>query len=140
LAFWMWRCGSALVQGRKLADAAVRHFHQQLNSGDYEDIYREADNGFRTGQGQDDAIRFFEIVHNKLGLAGQETQLNVRVDMNTRATFLTAQYNTAFATDTATEIFTWVRSNGTLKLYAYHVRSNALILDKPRARMPKNVA
>lgn len=137
----MWRCGSALVQGRKLADAAVRHFHQQLNAGDYEGIYREADEGFRAGQSHDDSIRFLETVHKKLGSGGAETQLNVRVDTNTRGTFLTTHYTTAFAIGTATEMFTWVKSNGTLKLYGYHIQSNALILDKdkPAAKNAKTV-
>lgn len=135
----MWRCGSALVQGRKLADAAIKEFHQRLNAGDYEGIYREADEGFRTGQGHDESIRFLETVHKKLGLAGPETQLNVRVDTNTRGTFLTAQYSTGFATGNATEMFTWIKSNGTLKLYGYHIQSNALVLDKPAAQNAQTV-
>lgn len=130
LVFVMWRCGSALVQGRKLADAAVRHFHERLNAGDYEDIYDEADEGFRTGQSHDQSIKFMEAVHRKLGLARQETRLNVRVDTNARGTFLTTQYSTAFATGTATEMFTWVESSGTLRLYGYHIQSNALILNE----------
>lgn len=121
LVFLMWQCGSALLQGRKLADAAVRQFHQQLNAEDYERIYREADERFR-GQNHLDSIRFLEAVHNQLGLAGTATQINVRVDTNTRGTFLTAQYSTAFAAGTATEMFTWIKSSGTLKLYGYHIQ------------------
>jgi len=123
LVFLMWRCGTALVQGRKLADAAVRQFHERLNAGNYEEIYREADNGFR-GENHDDSIRFLGAVHNKLGLAGTATQINVRVDTNTHGTFLTTQYSTAFATGTATEMFTWIKSSGTLKLYGYHIQAS----------------
>jgi hypothetical protein len=133
LVFLMWQCGSALMQGRKVADAAVRHFHQQLNVGDYESICREADQEFRTGQSHDDLIGFLEAIHRKLGLSGAETQLNIRVDTNTRGTFLTTQYNTAFAAGNATEMFTWAKTGGTLKLRAYHIQSNALIVDKPAA-------
>jgi len=124
----MWQCGSALVEGRKLADAAVRHFHQQLNAGDYENICREADQGF-VSQGHDESIRFLEAVHRKLGLAGTETRLNIRVETNPGGTFLTTQYNTMFAAGTATEMFTWVKSGGTLKLNGYHIQSNVLILN-----------
>ena len=130
LALLMWRCGSALLQGRKLADASARQFHERLNAGDYEDIYLGAGEGFRAGQSHDDSIRFLETVHKKLGLAGPETRLNVRVDTNTHGTFLTAQYSTAFAAGAATETFTWMQSGSTLKLYAYHIQSNTLILDK----------
>jgi hypothetical protein len=133
LVLLMWQCGSALVQGRKLADAAVRHFHQQLNAGDYEGIYREADQGFGGRQGHDESIRFLHAVHQKLGPAGMEIRLNIRVETNPGGTFLTTQYNTMFAVGTATEMFTWVKSGGTLKLNGYHIQSNALILDKSAA-------
>jgi len=129
LVFLMWQCGSALVQGRKLADAAVRHFHQQLNAGDYEGIYRDADQAFGRGQDHEESIRFLEAVHRKLGLAGPETRLNIRVETNPGGTFLTTQYSTTFAAGKATEMFTWVKSGGTLKLNGYHIQSNALILN-----------
>ena len=135
LLFLMWQCGSALVQGRKLANAAVRHFHQQLNTEEYEEIYREADDGFKAGQSHDESIKFLQAVHKKLGDAGDEKQVSVRADTNTHGTFITTWYSTAFATGTATETFTWVKTSGTLKLYAYHIQSNALILnqEKPAA-------
>jgi hypothetical protein len=134
LVLLMRRCGSTLLQGRKLADASVRHFHERRNAGDYENIYGEAGDGFRAGQSHDDSIRFLETVHKKLGLAGPGTQLNVRVDTNTHGTFLTTQYSTAFAAGTATEVFTWMQNGSTLRLYAYHIQSNTLILDKPAAQ------
>jgi hypothetical protein len=126
----MWQCGSALVQGRELADAAVRHFHQQLNARNYEGIFREADQGFKAGQGHDESIRFLEAVHQQLGLAGPETRVSIRVEANPGGTFLTTQYSTMFAAAAATEMFTWVKSSGTLKLNAYHIQSNALIMEQ----------
>jgi len=36
--FLMWQCGSALHQGRSLSNIAARRFHQELNSGQYEQI------------------------------------------------------------------------------------------------------
>jgi hypothetical protein len=127
LAFLMWQCGSALVQGRKLANAAVQHFHQQLNTEEYEEIYRSADEGFRTGQSHDELIKFLQAVHKKLGNAGDATQTNIRVDTNTQGTFTTTWYSTAFANGTAKETFTWTKGSGTLKLYGYHIESNALL-------------
>lgn len=140
LVLLMWRCGSTLVQGRKLADAAVRQFHERMNSENYEEIYRDADEGFR-GQNHEDSIRFLEAVHNKLGTAGTATQINVRVDTNTRGTFLTTQYSTTFAAGAATEMFTWIKNGGTLKLYGYHIQSNTLMLDerKPAAQNSEGV-
>jgi len=129
LVFLMWRCGSALVRGRKLANAAVQHFHAQLNAQEYEEICADADEGFRAGQSHDELIRFLQAVHKKLGSADQTTQFNLRVDSNTRGTFTTTFYNTTFANGAATESFTWVTTGGALKLYAYHIESNALVVN-----------
>jgi hypothetical protein len=131
----LWQCGSALVQGRKLANAAVRHFHQQLNTEEYDEIYQEADEGFKNGQTHDEIIEFLRAVHSKLGNTGDEKQINIRADANTHGAFITARYSTAFVSGTATETFTWIKSSGILKLHAYHIQSNALILrqEKPTA-------
>jgi len=71
LVFLMWRCGSALVQGRKLADAAVKQFHERLNAGNFEEIYRDADEGFR-GQNHDNSIKLLEFT---ISSGWQEQQL-----------------------------------------------------------------
>lgn len=136
LALLIWQCGSTLVQGRKLDDAAVRRFHEQLNAGDFEGIYHEADQAFKTDLGHDESIRFLQGIHKKLGLAGSEARLNIRVETNPGGTFLTTQYSTMFDAGSATEIFTWVKSAGTLKLDGYHIQSNALIIEdkKPIAQ------
>lgn len=129
LALLMWQCGSALMQGRQLADAAVKRFHEQLNAGDFEGIYREADQAFKSDLGHDESIKFLQSLHQKLGLAGSETRLNIRVEANPNGTFLTTSYSTSFATGPATENFTWVKSGGTLKLDAYHIESNPLMME-----------
>ncbi len=127
LVFLMWQCGSALVRGRKLATASVRHLHQQLNAEEYDAIYRDADEGFRAGQSHDELIKFLQVVHRELGNAVHEKQVNIRVDTNTRGTFTTTWYTTTFVNGTASERFTWVTVGGALKLYAYHIESNALL-------------
>jgi Protein of unknown function (DUF4019) len=132
LLFLMWQCGLALVQGRKLSDAAVRHFHEQLNSQKYDEIYREADDGFKAGQSHDELIMFLQAVHKKLGDARDEKQVSIRADTNTHGRFITAWYRTAFTSGSAVETFIWVESSGTLKLYGYHIQSNALILKEQK--------
>lgn len=127
LVFLMWQCGSAFVNGRRLANGSVRHFHQQLNTEEYEEIYRSADEGFRAGQNHDQLIRLLQTVHNKLGNASDENRVNMRIDRNSHGTFITAMYKTAFANGMATETFTWTEGNGILKLYGYHIESNALL-------------
>jgi hypothetical protein len=127
LTFLMWQCGFALVQGRKLANVEVTHFHERLNAEQYEDICRNADEGFKAKQSQEELIKFLAAVHKKLGKAGVENQINIRVDTNTNGTFLTTWYNTEFASGTATETFTWRKSNGSWRLLGYNVQSAALL-------------
>lgn len=127
ITFLMWQCGFALVQGRKLANVEVTHFHERLNAEQYEDICRNADAGFKAKQSQEELIKFLAAVHKKLGRAGVEKQVNIRVDTNTNGTFLTTWYNTEFASGTAMETFTWRKSNGSWRLLGYNVNSTALL-------------
>jgi hypothetical protein len=129
LMFLMWQCGSGLMSGKKLSDAAVRHFHQQLDAGQYEGIYSEADQGFRAGQSREEVIRFLETVHRKLGNSGDASFININVSATTNGTFTKTAYKTTFENGAATESFTWLKSDGNLKLYSYHIESNALIVN-----------
>jgi hypothetical protein len=54
----MWQCGSALRQGRVLAEPAVQAFHAKLNAGKYEEIYQGADAAL-TGTGKHDELGKF---------------------------------------------------------------------------------
>ena len=127
LIFFMWQCGSAFLQGQKLANAAVRHFHEQLNTEAYEEIYRSSDERFRAAQSHDQLIMFLQAVHRKLGNAGRESQVNMSVNATTGGTFITTWYTTAFTGGSASESFTWTKGGGGLKLCRYHIESNALV-------------
>jgi hypothetical protein len=129
LIYLMWQCGSALRQGRVLAEPAVQAFHNKLNAGQYEEIYQEADSGF-TGEGKhDELVKFLTAVHTKLGDAGVTNQVNMLVNATTSGTFITTRYDTTFARGAASETFTWIRKSEGVKLYGYHIESNALIVN-----------
>jgi hypothetical protein len=125
LAFLMWQCGSGLVQGRRSANEAVRHFHQELNSGEYEQICQEA-SGCTQATKHDELIKFLQGVHTKLGSVDTENLINLSVNATTNGTFITTRYNTKFANGSAIETFTWIKSGATLRLYGYNVQTNAL--------------
>ena len=127
LAFLLWQCGSALRQGQTLAGPAVKEFHRELNAGQYDEIYRKADQGLAGEDKHDELVKFLQGVHTKLGDASVATQINIRVNATTFGSSIVAQYNTTFARGAAVETFTWVKRSGTLKLYGYDIRSNALV-------------
>lgn len=127
LILLMWQCGSALIGGRSLADAAVKRFHQQLNNQQYGQIYSEAHPALATGKGQEDLARLLEAMSAKLGEVRSETFGTMNVQATTNGTFITVQYNTEFASGPALETFTWMKDGDKLKLYGYNIRSNAFL-------------
>jgi hypothetical protein len=129
LIFFAWQCGSAL-RDKTSANISVRRFHEELNSGQYEEIYREADRGLAEQGKHDQLVKFLEAVHVKLGDADTESLLSITVNTTTSGgTFTVAQYETTFAQGAAVETFTWTRHRGTLKLYGYNIQSNALVVN-----------
>jgi hypothetical protein len=86
MVLFMWQCGTALIIGRRLANGAVRHFHEELNNGQYDQIFQEADGVF-TSNGE--SLKFLQAVHNKLGDATAEKQANIIVNVNAGRTLIT---------------------------------------------------
>ena len=125
----LWKCGSALYEGRGLANAFVQDFHQKLNNGQFEEIYNAADQGFMSAGKQEDLVKVFEVVHTKLGNASGQTLTNLQINSSAKGTFLTGQYNTTFDRGAAVETFVWVKSGSILRLYNYKVQSKALAVN-----------
>ena len=127
VTFYAWQCGSAFVESRGLADAAVRHFHQEFNGAQYEQISQEADDGFADEKKHEELVKFLESAHTRLGDASSEKFVNMIVNAGTDGTFLRTEYNTTFVRGSAVETFTWAKKSGVLKLSAYDIRSNAFL-------------
>jgi len=123
----LWQCGTALWQGRILSNDAVAHFHDQLNQGRYDELVAESDDAFRASGTHEKLVNFFTAVHTKLGDASKSSMTKINVNATTNGTFLTTAYSTMFTSGEATETFTWIKKNGTIKLYNYNVNSSALL-------------
>jgi hypothetical protein len=128
-AYLAWQWSAGLEQGQKLADAAVGRFHADLDEGNYEQIYLDADETFRKGGNKEEFIKLIDAMHRKLG----NTRRAILVDTSTNATlsgtFITTRYSTNFEKGQALETFTWVKRNGLLVLHEYNIQSNALVLN-----------
>lgn len=127
VAYLFWQCGSAVMHGRRLSNAAVQNFHHQLDSEKYDEIFEMADESFRTSKSKEDSLNVLRTVHAKLGDVRSETLTQVTVQSTGAGTFVTATYRTTFDQGEAIEQFTWVKRGETLLLRGYHVDSNALI-------------
>jgi hypothetical protein len=109
------------------AGTAVKHFHEQLNAEQYEEILSQADAGFTGSQSHEQLVKFLSAIHRKLGNAGESKLTGYRVNYNTGGVFTTVSYTTSYASGPADETFVWVKSGDKLKLYSYHISSMALI-------------
>jgi hypothetical protein len=127
LAALMWQCGSALFEARGLSYPAVAGFHSHLNGGEYEEICSEADEEFAPPDKHERAIHFLDSLHRKLGEAGASNLVNVNVTRNMKGLFVTATFSTTFAQGEGQEQFVWRKSGHSLRLYSYHITSDALM-------------
>jgi hypothetical protein len=127
LTYFLWECGSGFYQGGRHANEAVRRFHQELNSGKYEQICQEAAEGFREKDKHDELIKLLQAVHTKLGDVKAESFGNITVNAGTDGTFIVTSYSSTFERGMAEETFTWLKRAGGLELYTYHIESNAFV-------------
>jgi hypothetical protein len=123
----MWQCGSGMSAGARLSDASVRHFHSQLDSEAYGEIWGESDEEFRTSENRDEIIKLLTGVHAKLGLSHGFTRTNIFVNATTSGTFIRVAYDSTFEHGEAVETFTWRRQAGGLKLVRYGINSDAFV-------------
>jgi hypothetical protein len=123
----VWELGSSLLIARRLSNNAVARFHQEINQGDYDAIWADADDGFRIGGTKDQLVGVLQKIHDKLGNSSSATLFNIQVNANTRGSFVVATYNSKFATGPAQERFIWKKTSNNVKLYRYDVQSKALM-------------
>jgi hypothetical protein len=116
------QCASRFANNRRLTGAAIQHFHQELNNGQYHQIFNEADPGFVEGKREEDLVNFLQIIHIRFGDAGAVDLTGISTNATTNGVFTTVQCKTAFARGSALETFTWKEVGTTLRLYGYNVR------------------
>src|SRR5258705_2491080 len=87
----------SLTKGKESSERAVIKFHNQLNAGQYHEIYVQADEGFRKGTTEPDAIAYFEAVRRKLGEVKNAKQVGWRVNATPMGTMVNLGYQVEFS-------------------------------------------
>jgi|SRR5258708_7620840 len=128
LGYLMWQCGSGLLAGRNLSNAAVQQFHDELNDEQFQQIFDDADDGFQQSGHKEETIKFLEAVHRKLGKAQHANLANLMVQATPGGTYIMAAYTTKFEHGEADEKFVWTRKGGQLKLHGYNVQSKVFVI------------
>lgn len=117
----IWSCGSGIYRNYRIGRSAVDQFHQRLDRADYDSIYTNTTDGFRSAGSRVDQIRFFEAVHQKMGNSGTVTAAGFHVNWQHGHIIVNEVFNTQFAQGLAQEGFIWIIDNGEPRLQTYHI-------------------
>jgi hypothetical protein len=118
----LWSCGKGVYRDYRVSSAAVELFHHRLDSADFETIYGDASDAFRSSGPKADLVKFLETTHQKLGNSGKTSAQGFHVNWRNGQLFVNQVYDTQFAQGSAREDFDWVMENGNPHLYGYHVK------------------
>lgn len=118
-------CG--VKKGKETAERGVTKFHNQLNAGQFHEIYVESDEGFQRAVSEQDATALFDAVRRKLGMVRQATLTSWHVNATTGGTFVTLGYDVQFSEGKAVEQFVFKTSRANALLFNYNINSALLI-------------
>ena len=120
--------GCNMTKDKAIAESAVAQFHQQLDKGEFKEIYAAANADFKGATTEKDFLAILEAVHRKLGAVQQANEGGWSVNSYNLKTNVVLNYNTKFAGGAATESFTFRVENGQATLVGYNINSPTLIL------------
>jgi Protein of unknown function (DUF4019) len=112
---------------KEAAEKAVVKFHQQLNAGQYREIYVQCGQKFRDSTSEADAVALFEAIRRKLGSVVNTKQLGWNVNTTPGGTFVRMGYETDFSEGKGQEDFVFEMNKGQALLVSYNVNSPLLI-------------
>ncbi len=128
-AIGLWKGGVVVYRtfhsGWLEASAAAHHFHEELNAGEYEQIYQEADPAFSPIAKHLRLVSFLNQVHTTLGNTSSERLTNLNLNVYNGSHFVVARFTTTFEKGTAQEEIVWRRDGNALRLWRYNINSPA---------------
>ena len=115
--------GCSNSEDMKKAEAAVEHFHQQLNDAAFDALYAEADDGLKAQASQEKLVKLLSAVHRKLGNFQSANSTGWKVFTSTGGTTVTLGYNSTYEHGEANETFSYHVTGGKALLSGYNVSS-----------------
>ena len=112
----------------KAAEQAVPHFHEQLDGGQFEQIWAGTSDDLKKVATQADFVALLTAVHRKLGGHKSEKEQGWSTNVTTSGTFVSLTYATAYDGGDAVERFVFRMDKDRALLAGYNINSNALIL------------
>jgi hypothetical protein len=119
--------GCSAVKGKEAADRAVKQFHEQLDKGEFKNIYSAAHPDLKAVSTEKDFIALLEAVHRKLGMVQSSEPAGWNVNTFNFKINVVVGYKTKFAEGEAVETFTYRVEGEKALLLGYNINSQALI-------------
>ncbi len=117
----LWRAGKGSYRNYQMASAGAERFHQQLNAGEYDQIYENSTDEFRHWGSRDKLKEFFDNVRNKMGAAGKASTVGFHVNWRNGVVWVDQTLNTHFEKGKAQEYFVWKIQQDQPHLYNYRI-------------------
>jgi hypothetical protein len=111
------------IKGKSVAEPKVAVFHEQLNEGQYEEIYAEASDDFRGAAPKEKVIALFSAMDNKLGKVKSSLIKTWNVRTYNFVTTVVLVADTQFEHGAGTETFTFRVSGDKATLLGYNINS-----------------
>jgi len=122
--------GCGVKESFKDAEAEVAKFHQAMDAGNLQPIWRQADPVLRKGPEHDQLAKALEAVQRKLGKVKGTKQVGWNANATTGGTFVTLTYETQFERGSGVEQFVYRKSDeGQVALTGYNIQSQDMMLN-----------
>ena len=111
---------------KRSAEEAVAQFHQMVDAGRYQEIYRNSDPELKRITSEEQMTALLSQVHERLGAVRSSRQSSFNLNTNNGVSRVQLTYNTEFTAGSATENFNYRVEGGQARLAGYHINSAAL--------------
>jgi len=111
---------------KRSAEEAVAQFHQMVDAGRYQEIYRNSDPELKRITSEEQMTALLSQVHDRLGAVRSSRQSSFNLNANNGISRVELTYNTEFVSGTAAENFNYRVEGGQARLAGYHINSSAL--------------
>jgi hypothetical protein len=122
----LWSLGKGSYHNYRIASAGVDHFHQQLDDADYDGIYQDAADEFRSSATRQDLTKFLRTVHDKMGKCDNRSAAGFHVNWKNGRVWVDQVFNIQCDAGQAQEAFVWLIQQNQCRLYHYQIDSPKL--------------
>ncbi len=121
--------GCSAKQDADAATAQITAFHQQLDAGNFDAVYENADPIMKASASETTLVQILAAVHRKLGNFKSGSAVGWNENLNPQGRFMSVNYSAKYERGDATENFVYRIDSAPARLVGYHINSTALILN-----------